>query len=110
MTHSTLVVLALSTHQRVAVAVSLNRDLKRVSEYSDHCGIKLNKKTETMIVSMPHTMRPQSPTLALGRTVLNQSADLDILLVTFDIKMTFEKQLHTVSRTDSKRLCVLKKS
>ena len=38
-------------------------------------------------------MHPQSPPLAIHRTVLKESGDLVILGVTFDSKMTFEKHL-----------------
>ena len=63
-----------------------------------------------MIVSRSRTMRPQSPSLTIGGTVLKESADLDILRVTFDSKMTFEKHLRSVSRAASQRLCILRKS
>ena len=55
-------------------------------------GMKLNaSKTKTMIVSRSRTMHPQSPQLTIDGTVLNESDDLDILGVTFDSKLTFEK-------------------
>ena len=54
--------------------------------------MKLNA-TKTMIVSRSCTMHPQSPALTIGGTVLKKSNDLVILGVTFDSKMTFEKQL-----------------
>ena len=63
-------------------AESLNRDLGEVSESSpSHLwGMKLNESmTKTMIVSMSRTMHPQSPLLTIGRTVLMESDDLDIL-------------------------------
>ena len=41
--------------------------------------------------------------------MLNESADLDILGVTFDPKMTFEKHLRSVSRAASQRLGILRK-
>ena len=56
---------------RVKVAESLSRDLVKVSEWCDLCGIKLNaSKTKTMIVSRSRTMHPQSPALSIGGTVL----------------------------------------
>ena len=36
--------------------------------------------------------------------------DLALLRVTFDSKMTYEKQLRSVSRADSQRLAILRKS
>ena len=53
-------------------------------------------------------MHPQSPPLTIGGTVLKESDDLVILGVTFDLKMTFEKHLRSVSRAASQRLGILK--
>ena len=45
----------------------------RVSEWSNHWGMKLNVgKTKTKIVSRSHTMHYQSPPLIIGGTVLKQ--------------------------------------
>ena len=41
--------------------------------------------------------------------MLQESADLDILGVTFDSKMTFDKHLRSVSRAASQRLGILRK-
>ena len=42
--------------------------------------------------------------------MIKESDDLDILGVTFDSKLTFEKHLRSVSRAASQRLGVLRKS
>ena len=55
-------------------------------------------------------MHAQSPPLTIGGTVLKESADLVILGVTFDSKITFEKHLRSVSRAASQRLGILRKS
>ena len=90
----TLVAVVPSPDVRVAVAESLNRDLSRVSEWCNLWGMKFNaRKTKTMIVSRLRTMYPQSPSLTVGGTVLKESADLDILGVTFHSKMAFERHL-----------------
>ena len=108
---STLMAVVPSPGVRVAVAESLIRDLGRVREWCDLCGMKLNAtKTRTMIVLRSRTVRPQSPPLTIGRTVLKESDDLAILGVTFDSKMTFEKHLSSVSRAASQRLGILRKS
>ena len=79
---------------RVTVAESLNRDLVRVNAWCDLLGMKLNaSKTKTMIVFRSLTMHPQSPPLTIDGTVLKESDDLDILGVTFDSMLTFEKHL-----------------
>ena len=63
------------------------------------CGdqIECYIKTKTMIVSRSRTIYPLFPTLTIGGTVLKESTDIAILGVTFDSKMTFEKNLHSVS-------------
>ena len=48
-------------------------------------------------------MHPQSLPLTISGTVLKESDDLDILGVTSDSKMTFEKHLRSVSKTASER-------
>ena len=50
-------------------------------------------KTKTMIVSRSRTVHPRLTPLTLDGTPLKESADLVILGVTFDAKITFEKQL-----------------
>ena len=65
-------------------------------------------KTKTMIVSRSRTMHPQSPPLTIGGTVLKESDNLVILGVTFDSKMTFEKNLRSVPRAASQRLGILR--
>ena len=66
-------------------------------------------KTKTKIVSRSRTMHPQSHPLTIDGTVLKESDDLDILGVTFDSKLTFEKYLRSVSRAASQRLGILRK-
>ena len=56
----------------------------------DLWGMKLNtSKTKTMIVSSSRTDRLKLTILTLDKTVLKESADLAILGMTFDAKMTF---------------------
>ena len=74
-------------------------------------GMKLNvSKTKTMIVSRARIVHPQLTSLTLDGTVLNESADLVVLGVTFDAKMTFEKHLHSVSSAAAQRLGIMRKS
>ena len=108
---STLIAVVPSPGALVTVAESLNRDLVRVNAWCDLWGMKLNaSKTKTMIVSRSRTMHPQTPPLTIDGAVLKESDDLDILLVTFDSKLTFEKHLRSVSRAASQRLGILRKS
>ena len=55
-------------------------------------------------------MHPQSPPLTIGGTVLWEFHYLVILGVTFNSKLTFEKDLRLVSRAPSQRLDILRKS
>ena len=55
-------------------------------------------------------MHPQSPPLTIDSTVLKKSDELDILGVTFDSKLAFEKHHRSVSRAASQRLGILRKS
>ena len=74
-------------------------------------GMKLNaSKTKTMIVFKSRTVHPQLTPLTLDGTVLEESADLVILGVTFDAKMAFEKHLRSVSSAATQRLGIMKKS
>ena len=67
--------------------------------------MKLNEsKNKTIIVSRSRSMHPQ-----IGGPVLKESDDLVILGVTFDLMMTFEKHLRSVSRAASQRLGILRK-
>ena len=55
-----------------------------VSVWCNLWGMKLNaRKTKTMIVSRPRTVHPQLTPLTLDGTVLEESADLVVLGVTF---------------------------
>ena len=100
-----------STGVSVIIAESLKLDLGKVSGWCDLWRKKLNaSKTKTMIVSRSRTMHPQLRSLSIGGTVLKDSDDLVIMVVTFDSKMTFEKHLHSVSRTASQRLGIFRKS
>ena len=108
---STLMAVVPSPGARGTVAESLNRDLVRVNGWCDLWGMKLSaSKTKTMIVSRSRTMHPESPPLTIDGTVLKESDYLDILGVTFDSKLTFEKHLRSVSRAASQRLGILRKS
>ena len=83
---------------RESLSQSMNRDLNRVSVLCELWGMKLNaSKTKVMIVCRSRTVQPQLTPLTLDETVLKDSADLVILGVTFDAKMTFEKLLRSVS-------------
>ena len=108
---STLVAVASSPGERVAVSESMNRDLNRVSVWCNLWRMKLKaSKTKTMIASRSRTIHRQLTPLILDGTVLKDSADLVILGLTFDAKMTFEKHLRSVSSAAAQRLGIIRKS
>ena len=99
-----------SAGERVAVSESMNHDINRVSVWGNLWGMKLNSnKTKTMIVFRSRTVHPQLTPLTLDGTVLKESADLVILGVTFDAKMTFEKHRRSVSSAAAQRLGFMRK-
>ena len=101
--NSTLMAVVPSPGALGTVAESLNHDLVRVNAWCDLWGMKLNaSKTKIMIFSRSRTMHPQSPPLTIDCTVLKESDDLDILRVTFNYKLTFEKHLHSLQSSFSK--------
>ena len=61
-----------------------------------------------MIVFRSCKVHPRLTPLALDGTVLKESADLVILGVTFDAKMTFEKHLRSVSSDAAQRLGIIR--
>ena len=72
--------------------------------------MKLNaSKTKTMIVSRSRTVHPQLTPLTLDGTLLKKYADLVMLGVMFDAKMTFEKH-RAVSSAAAQRLGIMRKS
>ena len=108
---STLVAVVPSLGEMVAVSESMNRYLNRVSVWCNLWGMKLNaSKTKTMIVSRSCTVHPQLTPLTLDGAVLKETADLVILGVTFNAKMTFEKHIRSVSSAAAQRLGIMRKS
>ena len=75
------------------------------------CGNDLNaSKTKTMIISKSRSVHHQSTPLTLDGTVLKESTDLVILAVTFNAKLTFEKQLPAFSSAAAMRFGIMRKS
>ena len=63
-----------------------------------------------MIISRSRTVHPQLTPLTLDGTVLKESADLVILGVMFNARMTFEKHLRSFSSAAAQRLGIMRKS
>ena len=89
----------------------MNRDLNRDSVWCETWRLKLNTyKTKAMIVSRSCTADPQLNPLNLDGTLLKESANLVILPVTFDEKMTFGKHIRYDSSAAAQRLDIMRKS
>ena len=90
----------------VTVAEPLIGDIGNVREWCDLWGMELNvTKKNHMIVSRSSTMHPRSSPLTIDLMTLTidlkGSDDIVVLGVTFDLKMTFETHLRSVSRAAS---------
>ena len=108
-TSTVVVVVPSQVRELIVLTESLNRDLSRISMWCDLCGIKLNaSKTKTMIVSGSLTIHPHAVNpIAMDGSVLKEPVDLVIFGVTFDAKITFEKNLRSGSRSAALRLVMV---
>ena len=101
-------------HGTIFFFVGLKNRVNLVLFFKPWCdlwGMKLNaSKTKTIIVSRWRTIHPQLTPFTPDGTVLKESADLVILGVTFDAKMTIEKHIRSVSRAAAPRLSIIIKS
>ena len=108
----TLVAVMPSPAERVAVIKSMNHDLNRVSLWCDLWGIKLYASTtKTTILSRsrkihPHAVNPFDS----GLNCAERIADLFILGVTFDGKITFDKHIRSIFSAAAQRLVIMRKS
>ena len=86
-------------------------DLNRVSKWCGMWRMKLNaSKTEIMLDARLRAVHPQFTRQTLDGTVLKESADLVILGVMLNAKLTFETLIHSVSRAAAQRHDSLRKS
>ena len=82
---TTLLAVVRSPEMRSQVAMSLNRDLERISQWCSRWGMRLNSsKTKTLLISRSRTNEPPHPPLLVGNTLLAESEFLTILGVTYD--------------------------
>ena len=100
--NSTLHATIKSSFNRLAVAESLNLDLKKMESWCDSWGMCLNpRKSISVMVSRSRTINPQH-SLVMG--------DLFKLLgVLFDKKLTFEKHLRSVATSIAQKVGILRK-
>ena len=106
---STLTAVVPSLQVRVTVAESMIRDLGRISESCNLCGMKWNASETKKTIG--HTQRiPSHHHLLLAEVCCISQVTFLILQVIFDPKLNFEKHLRSVSRAASQRLGILRKS
>ena len=95
--------------EALAVAEYLNHDLGKVSEWCDLWGMKMNASNNHDSLQVRHNASPVV-TLTINGTVLEESDDLYILLVTFDSKVTYDIAFHSICTAASRKLGISKKS
>ena len=96
---------------RGSVALSLNRDLARISDWCEQWMMKLNPiKTKTLIVSRSRTLMPAHGVLELNGVALSVSDSLVILGVTLDSKMTFEQHISNVVSSAARSMGIVRRA
>ena len=108
---STLFSICKRPADRSAVALSLNRDLNRISEWCDRWMMKLNPlKTKTLIVSRSRTVLPVHGSLFLNGLVLPVSETLVILGVNLDSKLTLEHHVRSVVSSAARSMGIVRRA
>ena len=99
-----------SPSDRSLVAESLNRDLSNIQSWCSTWGMKLNpSKTHSIIVSRSRTPLPLHPPLLLCGVVLEVSNSLELLGVTLDNKLTFEKHIRNMANSIAQKTGLIRK-
>ena len=95
---------------RNIVADSLNRDLRNIQSWCSTWGMKLNpSKTHSIIVSRSRTQFPLHPPLNLCGAVLEVNNSLELLGVTLDNKLTFERHIRNVASSIAQKTGLIRK-
>ena len=106
---STLLAVVRKPADRPAFATSLNRDLARIQELSNHWRMILNpNKTKALVVSRYRTVNPPYSDLVLSWVSICASPNLDILGVRFDSRLTFEYHVRGIVSRVSQRIGILR--
>ena len=97
------------TADRPAVAASLNKELARIEEWSNHwCTILNRNKTKALVVSRSRTVNRPHGDLVLSGVSICASPNLEILGVMCDSKVTFEDHGRGIVSHVSHRIGVLR--
>ena len=100
---SKLVAVVRKPADRPAVAAFLSRDLARIQEWRNHWCMILNpSKTKAIVIRRTKTVNPPHGDLVLSVVSICAIPNLDILLVNFDSRLTFED--HVLSPVSLKEL------
>ena len=94
---STLLAVVRKPAYRPAVPASLNRDLAKIQEWSNHWCMILNpNKTKALVVSRSRTVNPPHGDVVLSGVSICASPNLDILGMKFDSRLTIEDHVHGI--------------
>jgi len=108
---ATLVSVAQRPADREAVSRSLQSDLDSINSWCSTWGMHLNVgKTKTMTVSRSRTLLPRFPDIMLDGVALKKPAELEILGVSFDSKLTFERHIRSVASSASQRIGLMRRA
>ena len=106
---SNLVAVIPSPKDRLAVALSLIRDLVKLQVWCIAWGMMLNlSKTKAMLMSRSRTQHPPHPDISIGNIVLENVNELHILGMTLDTKLTFEKHIRSVVSSAAQKIGILR--
>ena len=72
--------------------------------------MRLNNKTQSMIVSRSRTVFPPYPDVLVGGTSLNSCDSFKILGVMFDSNFTFERHIRSISSSVAQKFGLFGKS
>ena len=92
-----------------AVDASLNRDFGRIQEWCNHWCMILNpNKTKALVVRRSRTMSHPHGDLDLSGVSIRTSANLNILGMKFDRKLTFKDLVHGIVSRVSQKIGILR--
>ena len=105
---ATLLALIPSPNMRSDVTESLNADLSKISSWCNLWGMRLNpNKTQSMIVSRSRTVFPPHLDLLVGSISLSSCDSFKILGIIFDSKLTFERDICSISSSVAQKIGLL---
>ena len=105
--NATLLFYIPSPYRRSDVTESVNRDLSNISTWCNLWGMRLNLKTQSMIVSRSKTVFPPHPDLFIVNKIHVTCLKIFVMI---DSKFTFEWHIHFVSSSVAQKIGLLRKS